>query len=218
MLQYPYLILDHDDTVVASTPSIHYRSFTDTLKKLRPEVHWSLDQFIQYNFEPGFEKMCRQILQFNDEEMKFQETNWRQWVEKLHPPMFEGMVSLLKRFKESGGTICVVSHSSADIIARDYQEQCGFVPDMIFGWELGPEKRKPQSWPLEQIMKRYDCKPQELLMVDDLKPGWQMAKRCEVPFAFAGWGNPLKEIHAFMKVNADYYLNQVIELEDILYL
>ena len=34
MLKYPCLVLDHDDTVVRSTPTIHYPAFVETLKAL----------------------------------------------------------------------------------------------------------------------------------------------------------------------------------------
>ena len=42
MLRYPCLVLDHDDTVVQSTPTIHYPAFMATLNELRPDVRWSL--------------------------------------------------------------------------------------------------------------------------------------------------------------------------------
>ena len=214
-LRYPCLVLDHDDTVVASTPTVNYPSFMDTLKTLRPEVNWNLEEFFNYNFEPGFEKMCREILRFSDEDMKLEEQNWRRWAEQSHPPMFEGMSELLRQYKKEGGIVCVVSHSNREIIQRDYQEQCGFEPDMIFGWELGPEKRKPHPWPLEQIMQKYGLTANQLLMVDDLKPGWQMAKLCGVPFVFAGWGNPTPQIHLFMQQNAGYYMQRIGELRDL---
>ena len=64
-------------------------------------------------------------------------------------------------------------------------------------------------------MARFDLVPGQLLMVDDLKPGWQMAKTCGVPFAFAGWGCEVESVRSFMKQNADYYLQKVQELETI---
>lgn len=64
MLKFPCLVLDHDDTVVRSTPTIHYPAFVKTLQALRPDVHWTLEQFIACNFYPGFEAMCRDILHF----------------------------------------------------------------------------------------------------------------------------------------------------------
>ena len=37
-MKYKCLILDHDDTVVMSTPSIHYPSFIEAIKVLRPNL------------------------------------------------------------------------------------------------------------------------------------------------------------------------------------
>lgn len=213
MLKYPCLVLDHDDTVVRSTPTIHYPAFVETLKALRPDVHWTLEQFVAYNFDPGFEAMCRDILRFTPEEMAFQEAGWRAWSAAHIPPAFEGMDELLRRYRERDGAVCVVSHSSEETIRRDYRQHFGFEPDLVFGWELGADKRKPAPWPLEQIMKHFSLEPRQLLMVDDLKPGWQMAQSCGVPFAFAGWGCGVESIRDFMHQNADYYLLQVSELQ-----
>ena len=213
MLKFPCLVLDHDDTVVRSTPTIHYPAFAKTLKTLRPDVNWTLEQFVAYNFDPGFEAMCRDILHFTPEEMNFQEASWRAWSAANIPPAFEGMEELLRRYRLQNGVVCVVSHSSEETIRRDYRQHFGFEPDLVFGWELGADKRKPSPWPLEQIMKHFSLEPRQLLMVDDLKPGWQMAQSCGVPFAFAGWGCGVESIRDFMHQNADYYLQQVDQLK-----
>lgn len=216
MLAYPCLVLDHDDTIVKSSPTVNYPSFMGTLAQLRPELHWSLQEFMLYNFDPGFEKMCSEMLGFTAQEMEIQEKNWYNYAISHHPPMFAGLAQLLCAYKHQGGIICVVSHSGMEIIRRDYRKNCGFEPDMVFGWELGPEKRKPAIWPLEQIMQRGGFLPEQLLMVDDLKPGWQMAANCNVDFAFAGWGNPVTAVHEFMRGNATYYLTETEQLGQIL--
>ena len=85
-------------------------------------------------------------------------------------------------------------------------------PDLIFGWECPPEQRKPSVYPLEQIMKTFGMKPEELLVVDDLKPGYDMAKAAGVPFATAGWSNDIPQIESFMKTNCGLYFKTVDEL------
>ena len=60
--------------------------------------------------------------------------------------------AVLQRQREEGGLICVVSHSAKENISRDYQTHFGLQPDRIYGWELGPEKRKPAPYPLDDIM------------------------------------------------------------------
>ncbi len=58
MLKYKCLVLDHDDTVVRSTPEIHFPVFKNTLFKLRPSIEITLDEFMMYCFDPGFNSLC----------------------------------------------------------------------------------------------------------------------------------------------------------------
>ena len=53
-------------------------------------------------------------------------------------------------------------------------------------------------------------------MVDDLKPGYDMARRCGVPFAAAGWANDIPEIEQFMRKNCDFYCKTVADLDRLL--
>ena len=82
--------------------------------------------------------------------------------------------------------------------------------------EQPPEQRKPHTWPLEQIMERFSLAPQELLVVDDLKPGYDMAKAAGVPFSAAGWANDIPEIEQFMRKNCDFYCKTVADLDRLL--
>ncbi len=215
-LLYPCLVLDHDDTVVASTPAIHYPTFMKSLSVLRPQIHWTLEEYMDYNFEPGFEPLCWDILKFTREEEAYQEAQWKAVSAVKKPPMFEGMPELLKKYRAAGGKIAVISHSSEEIIARDYREQCGFEPELIYGWERGEGRRKPSLWPMKEVMRETGFAPNQLLMVDDMKPASEMAHGCKVPFAFAGWGNPSPKAHAYMKEHAEYPLETVSQLEKLI--
>jgi len=217
MLKYRCLVLDHDDTVVKSTPTIHFPAFKKTLEKLRPNVNMTLEEFLLYSFEPGFSPLCHDILKFTDEEMEFQYNTWNEHVQKTIPKFYEGFEDIIKKQKDEGGLVCVVSHSNSVNILRDFNENFGIEPDMIFGWELGEEKRKPRPYPLNEIMRVYNLKPNELLMVDDLKPGYDMARSCGVDFAYAGWSNQIPKIVEFMKKNCDYYFDSVKKLEKFLF-
>ena len=53
-------------------------------------------------------------------------------------------------------------------------------------------------------------------MIDDLKPGYDMAKSCGVDFAAAGWANDIPEIESFMRQNCRYYCKTVKELAQLL--
>ena len=132
------------------------------------------------------------------------------------PSAFPGICEILRRHKDAGGYIAVVSHSMRGSIERDYRENDLPEPDIIFGWEQPPEQRKPNTWPLEQIMERFGLEPQELLVVDDLKPGYDMARAAGVPFAAAGWANDIPEIEQFMRKNCDFYCKTVADLDRLL--
>ena len=112
----------------------------------------------------------------------------------------------------------MVSHSAAQTILRDYKVHFDMVPDDIYGWDLPEEQRKPNAYPLEQIMKKYNLEPEQLLVVDDMKPAWEMANKVHVPIAFAQWGKPdSPEICAEMRKLCDFAFSSAKELEDFLF-
>lgn len=187
MLRYPCLVLDHDDTVVQSETTINYPFFCYILDQYRPGETITLEEYTNGCFSPGFADMCRQRYNFTDQELKDEYTAWMDFVMTHTPAAFDGIKELIHRYKEAGGIICVVSHSSERNITRDYLAHFGILPDDIFSWDLPEEQRKPSTYPLEQIMKKYGLKPEELLVVDDLKPAWVMCRNAGVPIAFAAW-------------------------------
>jgi len=216
-LRMKCLVLDHDDTVVMSTPEINYPSFKEALSVLRPGMELPYEQFIEWNFEPGFSKLCSDILGFSEEEMVYQENCWREASAKGTPRMYAGLPAVLRDYVEAGGIICVASHSLKRTIVRDYLAAGVPAPEQVFDWEC--ERKKPDPFALEEVMRIYGLKPDELLMVDDLKPGYDMAVAAHVPFAFAGWSDNsrIPAIHTFMRENSDYYLENVAQLEALLY-
>ena len=111
----------------------------------------------------------------------------------------------------------MVSHSFSENIRRDYRANSLPEPDLIFGWEYPPEQRKPSPWPLYRIMEQLGFRPEEMLVVDDLKPGYDMAKAAGVPFAAAGWANDIEKIETFMRKNCGLYFKKVEELKKYLF-
>ena len=161
------------------------------------------------NFDPGIIPLFKDELGFTDGELEGEYQFWQNWVATRVPEAYPGMREILERYKARGGKIAVVSHSVSDVIRRDYRENGLPEPDLIFGWELPPEHRKPHVWPLEQIMKEFQLAPEQLLMLDDLKPGYDMCRAAGVPFAAAGWANDIPEIEGYMRRNCDYYFKTV---------
>lgn len=216
-LKYRCLILDHDDTVVKSTPDIHYPSFKEAMKILRPDMKpLSLEDFVSYCFNPGFSELCTDILKFSKDEQEIQYNIWKKYTKTKVPEFYPGFAELLEEYKRLGGIICVVSHSECEQILRDYKANCSLIPDIIFGWELEEEKRKPHPYPVMEIMKRFHLNNNEVLVLDDLKPGLDMARSCRVTFASAGWSHMIPEIKTYMEANSDYYFSTVASFKEFI--
>jgi phosphoglycolate phosphatase/pyrophosphatase PpaX len=215
-MKYKCLVLDHDDTAVKSTPDIHYPSFVKALKSLRPEIELSLNDFVNYCFAPGFSGLCKDVLKFSDTEQRYQYKIWKDYVNENSPDFYPGFPELIKEYKKSGGIICVVSHSESEQITRDYTLHCGLKPDLIFGWELDEHQRKPNSYPIIEIMKRFNLNNTEMLVLDDSKPGLDMARSCNIVFAAAGWSHSVPEIEEYMRINSDYYFSTVDEFKEFI--
>jgi phosphoglycolate phosphatase/pyrophosphatase PpaX len=187
-MKYPCLVLDHDETVVQSEATIGYPCFCLTLKRLRPGASLTLEEYVEGCHEVGFVDMCRQRFGFTDAELQEEYHDWQEYVRIHTPAPFPGIHRIIQQQKASGGLLCVVSHSSEKNISRDYHVHFGLQPDAIYGCDLPKEQQKPAPYPLEAIMKRYNLKPTEILVVDDMKLACQMAAPLHVPVAFAAWG------------------------------
>ena len=210
-------MLDHDDTVVRSEETGNYPSFLEALKVLRPGRTITREEFTRWCFSPGFSALCSDYIGLTPEEIDVQYDMWRSYVATHIPPPYDGLRPILTRWKQEGGLLCVSSHSARENILRDYRLHFGLEPDQIFDWDLGEDRRKPSPYALQEIMRLYDLRPDELLMVDDLKPGYDMAHACGVPFACAGWSHDDPEIRAFLRRFSDFYLETVQALEPLLF-
>ena len=216
-MRYPCLVLDHDDTVVDSTATVHYPCFVEYCGIYHPEAQYTLDEYIRYNFEPGIVEFFGGMIGMSGEEMEREQRYWNGYVRRHVPRAYGGMRELLLRHRARGGALCVVSHSYTENILRDYRENGLPEPDLVFGWDSPAQERKPNPYPLEQIMERLGFAREELLVLDDLKPGYDMAKSCGVSFAAAGWGYDIPEIEGFMRANCDKYFKTVAGLSDFLF-
>lgn len=217
-MKYKCLIFDHDDTVVNSTATIHYPSFVDFLKIYDPAaaVNCTLDDYFRFNFDPGFIETCRDVYGMDDETLDREVAFWLEYVSRHIPKVYDGIREIMCRHKENGGMIGVISHSMKDNILRDYAANGLPEPDIVFGWEEPPERRKPHAWPMQEVLRRFSLKPKDVLMVDDLKPGYDMAVKTGVDFAAAGWASDVPEIEQFMRDNCSKYFKTVREFAEFL--
>ncbi|MBI9104135.1 MAG: HAD family hydrolase [Spirochaetales bacterium] len=212
-MKYDILILDHDDTCVASTEAIHYPCHLEVMKNIRPDVSpVDLNGWFSKNFHPGIMSFLVDELKFSQEEVEYEKKIWREFTDSRTPEFFPGIVELLRDFKTAGGRITVVSHSEVHTIKNLYEEKApDIIPDLIFGWDDDPAKRKPNPWPAREILKKLESPPEKALMVDDLKPGIEMAAALNIPAVGAGWGHAIPEIMDYMENNTESFLNSVDE-------
>lgn len=216
-MKHPCLVVDHDDTVVNSTATVHYPCFVQYCREYFPNYYCTLEHYFLQNFHPGVVSFFRDEVGMDEVQMKHEQAYWNDYVQDHVPQVYPGMAEILWEQKRRGGKLCVVSHSYSRNILRDYRENGLPEPDMVFGWEVPIEKRKPKPDALYEIMGAYGFSPDELLMLDDLKPGYDMAQACGVPFAAAGWANDIPEIEAFMRERSALYFKTVNELADYLF-
>ena len=216
-LKYKCVVLDHDDTVVETSKDIHYPSFVKSLSVLRPRIKIGFNEFMKYCFSPGFFAFLKENLKYTDEEIKYQLDVWKKDVSSVVPKAYDGVNEIILKIKELSGIIVVVSHSDEDIILRDYKENFGVLPDAVFDGSLPDDKRKPSVYPLEKTAEIFSVEKKDIVVIDDLKPGMDMAKNFGADFYAAGWSHFDEETKRFLKENADGYLERVSDLKNVLF-
>ncbi len=218
MLKYPCLVLDHDDTVVQTEKAMAYPFFKAFIERIRPGRTVTYQEYVRDCSTMVFADMCRTLWQFTEDELKEEYVTWKAFTRENIPPLCPGIERIVQRQKEEGGLVCVASLSTEEVILRDYSRHFGFIPDAVYDYDLPVDKRKPNPYPLQDIMERFHLRPEEMLMVDDMKLGWDMASRVGVPTAFAGWSKEeLPEMARKMRSVFDYSFNSTDTLYRFLF-
>lgn len=187
MLKYPCLVLDHDDTVVQTERSIGYPYFREYLLKIRPGTDLQYHEYVEKCNNMVFADMCKKCWDFTDEELHEEYIGWKAYSATHIPPICPGMDYIIKEHKARGGILCVSSLSTKEIIFRDYMHHFGFLPDAVYDYDMPPVQRKPSPYALSHIMNKFSLQASQILMVDDMKLGWQMANEVHIDTAFAAW-------------------------------
>ena len=68
-MRFRCLVMDHDDTTVNSTATIHFPSFLAYLKLVRPEASYTLEDYFRKNFDPGIMALFTGELGFSEQEL-----------------------------------------------------------------------------------------------------------------------------------------------------
>ena len=218
-MKYKCLIFDHDDTVVNSTATIHYPCFMQYMWERYPHLagNYTLESYFVKNFHPGVTALFREEIGMSEEEMEEEERYWANYVEGHIPKAYPGMKEIIEDFIAMGGIVIVDSHSLTRYIERDWNANALPRPHHIYGWDIPKENRKPSPYTVLDAIERFSLSKSEVLVVDDLKPGYDMAKGAGVDFAAAGWAYDVAEIESFMRENCDYYLKDVSDLRSLVF-
>ena len=218
-MKYKCLILDHDDTVVNSTATIHFPCFVEYLRERYPDIadNYTLESYLVKNFHPGVISLFRDEIGMSAEELAEEEAYWANYVKSHIPVAYPGMKEILERFISEGGIVIVDSHSLTRYIERDWKKNGLPTPHYIYGWDIPKENRKPSPFTVLGALERFSLSRDEVLVVDDLKPGYDMARGAGVDFAAAGWAYDVPEIESFMREHCDYYLSDLSALEKLVF-
>ena len=178
----------------------------------------TLEDYVLECHRLGFAGLCKIRFGFTEEELKQEHKQWMEYIMQHIPDPYPGIGTIIRRQKEEGGLICVVSHSHVDNILRDYKAHFDLIPDAIYGWELEPHQRKPNPWPLQDIMEKFGLKPEEILVVDDMKLACQMAEPLGVDVCYAGWsGMGIEEVTREMESICTYSFDSLEEFGKFLF-
>lgn len=216
-MRYKCILIDHDDTVAPTTEVFHYPSFTQSLKILRPQLRISFDEYMKYSFSVGFENLLKEILQLNEEEINFMYKKWQEDTLDKIGIFYEEIKIFIKDFISKGGILAVVTHSDRNRVEKDYLYNMGFIPKDIYSWELGEKRRKPNPYPVIDIKEKYHLKNEDILVIDDLKPGYLMAKEANVDFLWATWAYPnITKYNEDINLKFTYHVESLKKLLEII--
>ncbi|HVN77115.1 MAG TPA: HAD family hydrolase [Thermoanaerobaculaceae bacterium] len=216
--RYRCLIIDHDDTAVDSTRRVHYPAHLKSMAVLRPDLPpIDIDTWFRKNCDPGIMQFLLDELKLTPDELAVENAIWREHTARLTPHFFPGFLEALAAYRAAGGSVAVVSHSESRVILGHYRAAAGTLavePDLVFGWELEPDKRKPSPYPVHETIRRLGLAPRDVLVLDDLKPGIVMAQAAGVDAAGAGWAHDISSIREFMLQSCVAYFATVAEFAE----
>ena len=200
--RFACLILDHDDTAVDSTASVHYPAHVEVMRLLRPgRAPVDLEGWFLKNFQPGIMPYLSEELGLSREELAVELEIWRSFASSRTPSFFPGMLETLGEYRRQGGKIAVVSHSEPDMIREHYRRAGPLQPDLVFGWHDEEARRKPSPWPVLEILRLLGLAADRALILDDLKPGVLMGRAAGVAVAGAGWAHRIPLIREYMRAS-----------------
>ena len=194
-LKYPCLILDHDNTVVRTSPDIQYPAFLHSLKCAGLDFSLSEREFLLIEYE-GLPSFIREHFHLTPKMFQKIDDGWFDYMSRHTAKIYDGMAEVLQRHRAAGGIITVVTHSPSSNVLRDYKAADLAPPDIIIDASQVPYHNKPRPWPVETICLQLQLQHADCLVVDDKPCGLDMALRSHASCVVAGWGHTLPETRA----------------------
>ncbi|KAL7714586.1 hypothetical protein QTN25_007891 [Entamoeba marina] len=181
LLRYKCIIIDHDDTTVNSTPTLHYESYAQFMKENKQEEPISIQEWYSQIWGLNMSVFLVEKLKLSEEDLPVINKKWYELFCNKTQEMFEGFYEMLVEFRKIGGIVCVCSHSETSVVKKFYEQYNNgkFIPDQIYGYDKNcPKKCKPYTYPIEDIMNKYHLDKESIVVIDDLDHGFNMAKKC----------------------------------------
>ena len=108
-MRFRCLVMDHDDTTVNSTATIHFPSFLAYLKLVRPEASYTLEDYFRKNFDPGIMALFTGELGFSEQELEGEFRFWQDWVRTRVPCAYPGIREILQRHNYDSSSVIAVT-------------------------------------------------------------------------------------------------------------
>lgn len=177
---YKHIVFDLDGTLIDSRAV-----FLDGLKETLIHFGFPIDERLEKSFGLS-QKGIDELYQIPESIKKDFLTYW--YVRLMKPMEFKESADTLRRLKEGGYTIGIVSaRESLHIVESIKLESFSKYVDIPFGSEKALYN-KPHPSPLIGYAKEYGLDLSEILYIGDLDTDMQCAKWACVDFAYAGWG------------------------------
>ena len=66
-------------------------------------------------------------------------------------------------------------------------------------------------------MKKYNLDTKDIVMIDDMKHGIEMANKMNIDTIGAGWAHRIPEIENYMKNNTTFYCKDITKLKEYIF-
>lgn len=195
-------VFDFDDTIVDSTPKIHYEAYKQFCE-LTNKKYLSLKEYYCELFNKTYVEFLKDM-NLTDEEYKLEYQNWKKYTSTHHPIPFNKILSLLEYINLKGHKLVICSQSDRKTIENFFTKTFVKVDLIIAGDRIHPERNKPYNYPINLIKKQFNVDNSQIIVVDDMKPGLLMAKN-----------NDVKSIGVLYSGYHDMLRNEIYELSTV---